>query len=211
MFTNRLITKLPKVKTKLVFYLLSVICTSIIGQTTQPTNLDIINSLIDKSMKNIISGLPFEDITYSLKFESAPEYVFMENRANTALSKLVAVTDRKDKALYNVSYTIEEISASYINPEKDGLFGSYYVTRNILLKGSYILSSKGVTTNSDSFALTSSDTVAYDSLSELETMTLPFTRGKKPDEPFFASLLEPAIAVGAIAVTIILFFTVRSN
>ncbi len=198
-------------KTKVSLLLISIIYCNLAAQTAVKTNLDVINSLIDKSMQSIITGLPFEDIAYYMKYDSAPEYSFMNSRAKSALSKLVSVTEKKDKALYNISYTIEQINTSYRDAEKTGLFGSYKVTRKISLKGSYILENISTSIKSDEFEFTSTDTVEYDSIDDLELMTLPFTRGKKPDEPFFASLLEPAIALGAIAVTVILFFTVRSN
>jgi hypothetical protein len=194
--------------TSILFLVLSVL---IFAQSSTKTNLDVINSLIDKSVKESINGLPFEDITYFLDFNSASEYRFMENRTKNALGKLVSITDDKNKSLYSLSYTLDEIKIKYLNPEKDGMFGSYKLSRNIEINGSYIIGTLGTSTRSDNFELTYSDTVDFDSVSDLESRSLPFTRGKKPDEPFLASLLEPAIAIGAIAITIVLFFTVRSN
>jgi hypothetical protein len=196
---------------KITLLIISLFATVMWAQSSTKTNLDVVNSLVEESIKSSIDGLPFEDIAYYINFNSAPEYNLMSNRAEIALGKLVTVTDNKAKALYNLSYTIEEIRTSYINPEKDGLFGSYNLTREISLKGTFVVGSLGSLIRSDDFEQTYSDTVEFDSVKDLETMSLPFTRGKKPDEPFFSSLLEPAIALGAIAITIVLFFTVRSN
>jgi hypothetical protein len=186
-------------------------CGIIYSQTEPNSNLEVINSLIKNSMKEITSGLPFEDITYSFNYKSPPEFNFLETQSKVSFSKLVSMTDQKDKAMYNLVYSISDVTTEYSDSYKDGLFGSYYVNRNISIRGSFIIDTKGATVKADPFSKSYSDTIAYDSIQKFESMTLPFTRGKKPDEPFFASLLEPAIAVGSIAVTIILFFTVRSN
>lgn len=54
------------------------------------------------------------------------------------------------------------------------------------------------------------DTVRAGDIAELETAGIPFTHGKPPEEGFFDTILEPAIIMGAAAVAIYLFFTVRS-
>lgn len=45
----------------------------------------------------------------------------------------------------------------------------------------------------------------------LENISYPFTQAQLPAEPFLASVYEPVIAVGVTAITVILFFTVRSK
>ena len=55
------------------------------------------------------------------------------------------------------------------------------------------------------------DTIALDKIDDLENKAYNFTRSEKPEEPFLSGLTEPLIAVSAIAVSIYLLFSVRSN
>ena len=55
------------------------------------------------------------------------------------------------------------------------------------------------------------DTISYDNFAFIENNSLPFTNANVPSEPFLPSIIEPVIAITAIAVTIILFFTVRTK
>ncbi len=55
-----------------------------------------------------------------------------------------------------------------------------------------------------------SDTVYTGNLDELESPGIQYTHGEPPREGFFDNILEPAILLGATAVAIYLFFTVRS-
>jgi len=55
------------------------------------------------------------------------------------------------------------------------------------------------------------DTVDANKIKNIEDPAIPFTQAALPAEPFFSSIYEPVIAVGAAALTVILFFTVRSK
>ena len=182
---------------------------SIYAQTS--TNIDVIHDLVDQSMDQVTSGLPFEDIAYYFTFTSLPEYQVIKNRALAAFSRKLSVTDDKSKSLKSIVYNLDNIKVDYKEPFKDGFFGSYLVERECSIAGSYIISSMDKSIKSEDFALSAKDTVEYSKISSLESYTLPFTRSEIPPEPLLGSLLEPAIAISAIAVTIILFFTVRSN
>jgi hypothetical protein len=54
------------------------------------------------------------------------------------------------------------------------------------------------------------DTVNVSDVSDLENPSISCTHGEPPDSDFFDELLEPIIIVGASAVVVYLFFTVRS-
>lgn len=54
------------------------------------------------------------------------------------------------------------------------------------------------------------DTVKVNDVSDLENPLISCTRGEPPGADFFDELLEPIIIVGASAVVVYLFFTVRS-
>ena len=55
-----------------------------------------------------------------------------------------------------------------------------------------------------------SDTIHVGDLPDLEIPSIPLTQGEPPEGGFFDSVLEPLIIIGASAVAVYLFFTVRS-
>jgi hypothetical protein len=180
-------------------------------QAQTGSNLDLIYNLIDSSVVTVTENLEYEDVVYHLEFTSPPEYNLLKNRVQSSFGRKRSFTEDKSKSLKSIKYNLESVKVNYDNIFKDGLFGSYKVERQIGLNGNYITLYKDQSIGGDTFSYTYSDTVDYDKVNELESLTLAFTRAQKPGEPLLPSLLEPAIAIGAIAITIILFFTVRSN
>lgn len=55
-----------------------------------------------------------------------------------------------------------------------------------------------------------SDTIHVGDLPDLETPSIPLTQGEPPEGGFFDTVLEPFIIIGASAIAVYLFFTVRS-
>lgn len=109
----------------------------------------------------------------------------------------------------NIIYTLENIDVLYGELFHEGFPGDYYCERTIKITGVNILKS-GAGIESYPFDISRTDTVEYDSIKELEKGT-SFSRGEKPEEPFFRSIVEPVIAVTAAIVTVYLFFDVRSK
>ena len=54
------------------------------------------------------------------------------------------------------------------------------------------------------------DTVVVSDVAQLENSSIAFTHGEPPKTDFFENVLEPVIIIGASAVVVFLFFTVRS-
>ena len=54
------------------------------------------------------------------------------------------------------------------------------------------------------------DTVDVSDVAQLENSSIAFTHGEPPKTDFFENVLEPVIIIGASAVVVFLFFTVRS-
>ncbi len=61
------------------------------------------------------------------------------------------------------------------------------------------------------FSITETDTVSYENVSSYENPSIPFTQAEAPAEPFWSGITEPAIAIGTVIITLLLFFTVRSK
>lgn len=108
----------------------------------------------------------------------------------------------------NVNFVIDNCSVEYGSPERDGLFGDFYAERKIKLSGNYFIS---YISSLKKFALENKDTINVEDFEKIENRSYPFTQGELPSEPFFSSLLEPIVAISAAAITIILFFSVRSK
>lgn len=173
--------------------------------------MDIIHGLIDKSVNEIAEDLAVEDVVYFFGYSSLPEYNILQNRAVSAISKILPITTEQSKSTKTIKYNLDKAGVNYNKTFKNGFLGTYKVERQFLLKGNYLISYNDQITESNDFEFTLSDTVDYDKLKELESISLQFARSELPPEPLLPSLLEPAIAIAAIAVTVVLFFTVRSN
>ncbi|MFA3783351.1 hypothetical protein ABRY23_09840 [Melioribacteraceae bacterium 4301-Me] len=175
------------------------------------TNLSVISKLIENSTAKIDSSFLGKEKKISLVFFSVPSMQILKGDLINSLIKrdfeIKTTGDESDV----LNYTIENISVLYNNVEKEGLFGNVFVNRIVKLEGEYFITENGKVIVSNRFTNTYKDTVNYDMIQRIENTELPFTRGEVPGEPLFSNLVEPAIALGALIVTIILFFTVRSR
>lgn len=175
---------------------------SLIAQSGEQvkTNLDIFYGLVDSS-----TSLLSEKLTggnYLITVNIPPDLNIFEGRIKSKL----APESRLNETSGEVIYTLENAKVEYTDISRDGLFGDYQVNRTVSIRGYYIYG-RGV----NNFELTAGDVVKLDDTGKLEYSSLPFTRGEKPEEPFFSTLYQPAIILGALAVTTYLFFSVRSK
>jgi hypothetical protein len=119
------------------------------------------------------------------------------------------VGDNSDEQNFvRVNFVIDNSFVGYSEPERDGIFGDFFTQRTVELSGNYFISNNSQVKE---FKLTALDTLNVEDVEYVENRSYPFTQGELPPEPFFSSLLEPAIAIGAAATVIILFFSVRSK
>jgi len=120
--------------------------------------------------------------------------------------------NRSVTARYAAEVTLERSTVRYADPRSDGFLGPKIVSRDISL----LLTVRVVDRESGHFGLTRSfgqsyqDTVRYADIDRLEQPVTPVTHGELPSEGLFASVLEPVVLVGALAVAVLLLFTVRS-
>lgn len=176
------------------------------------SNLDVINSLIDKSANKVNAEVKEAEGEIYLNVSCQSNLLTLKNGVIAAFGRITEYNIAEENRGENLlQYSLEDAGVRYRETFRDGLFGDYFVEREVILKGSYFYTKREKITKSKRFSLTVSDTVSYDDLPNLENPSLPFTRNTIPPEPFFYSLLEPAIAIGTIVITIFLFFTVRSK
>ncbi len=94
---------------------------------------------------------------------------------------------------------------------REGLLGKRKTERTVstVISGN-VRDAKDEIVFAGSLSRTFRDTVRVGELTELENPAIPFTRGEPPEGGFFDNVLEPLVLIGASAVVIYLFFTVRS-
>lgn len=173
----------------------------------EKNNFELIGDLITQSIEKI--ELKSDEVNLNLIISEGFEP--LQNRIYSAFKdKFSAVSVKKsDQSLIN--YSINSINVEYGETFKDGFFGDIFAERKIEISGNYSIIENSKLVETKDFLESIEDTVNFGNLKSIENYSLPFTQGEKPNEPFLSGLTEPAIAIGTAIVTVVLFFTVRSN
>ena len=175
------------------------------------TNLEMINQLVDSSTTKISNEIINRSVGYNLQLNSVIDYSRLDERVLSSFSsrgiKLIIDSTEANK----LNYSITQTGVEYSDLFRDGLFGDYLLERKFVLSGNFSIQNSSTILSADTFYYTVADTVSYDRFIYIENNSLPFTKGKVPEPPFVPSLLEPVVAITAVVVTVILFFSVRSK
>lgn len=194
------------IKKSLRFLIIAILFqTSVFAQTR--SNLDVFYNLVDSASGYLLRDLG--DIkTVNLQLNLGNDYSIFANQVRGKLIRngIQLVSDNPDAVTIN--FVLDNAFVEYSEPEKDGIFGDYLTERTIKLSGNYFISGK---TQINNFNLIEEDTINVEDVEFIENRSYPFTQGELPAEPFFSSILEPVVAISAAAVTVILFFSVRSK
>ena len=188
------------------------IISSVLTISQTKTNLEVFYSLTDSLVNKITSDLPENNKEILLTLNLGELYSIFSNNIKSGLKKNgeeIYDGSSDSKSLPEVNVNLTGARVNYTDLKRNGWFGDYYVTRIISLEGNYLISSS--TDGLNDFRFVSVDSVKLDDIRKLESISFPFTKGEVPSEPFFSSLWEPVIAIGVAAVTVILFFSVRSK
>lgn len=174
------------------------------------SNLNIFYSLVDsaadKAAAEIANGK-----NVSLNFDSGNSYSVFENqiiKEFSVLGKNIKSLSGGDSSI-QINFVIDHAQVNYGKLFQRKLFGDFYTKREISLGGNYAIMQPQARVKNFSFSYI--DTVDANNIKDIENPSFGFTQAKLPSEPFFSSIYEPIIAVGAAALTVILFFTVRSK
>lgn len=189
-------------------FVLLLFQTTVHSQTN--SNIDQFYTLIDSASNLLIKDLG-DSKKINLELNFGIDYSVFANkvRGNLLRSGIQFVgNDSVEENLVRVNFVIDNSFVGYTEPEKDGIFGDFLTERTIELSGNFFVSNQSQVKD---FTLAVKDTINVEDVEKVENRSYPFTRGELPPEPFFSSLLEPIVAVGAAAVIIILFFSVRSQ
>ena len=194
-------------KIKTLFFLFT--CSLLLAQSK--TNLEMIYGLVDSSVIHIANNCSNSNSVFSLSIKSPKEYSELNHRIKASLVKhgieLNVDSTVSDKINYSISQTIVQYSDLF----RDGLFGDYLLERSFILSGEYLIQNSSTISNADIFYYTVKDTIPYSNYTFIENNSLPFTKSKVPEAPFIPSLFEPVIAITAVVITVVLFFSVRSR
>lgn len=171
------------------------------------SNLDKFYTLVDSASNFLLKDL--NDIKkVNLLLELGNDYSVFANQIRGKLIRNGIQVSGEGTETQSVNFVIDNAQVYYTEPEKDGIFGDFLTERTIKLSGNYYISDKS---KMNKFNFVDTDTINVEDVEELENRSFPFTQGELPTEPFFSSLLEPVVAIGTAAVTMILFFSVRSK
>ena len=193
----------------IVLGLISVLSSELFSQTL--SNLERINLLVDVSTEEIYSKQQDTIDSYSFVNKTPSEFSVLNSRVIAVLSKNGIKIDNDSSQSNKINYTISHAGVEYSDLFRDGLFGEYLLERKFHLMGNYVVEQNDVVINSDTFEISKMDTINYNNYAFIENNSIPFTKANVPSEPFLPSIIEPVIAITAVAVTIILFFSVRSK
>jgi len=137
---------------------------------------------------------------------------FVEAGLMKGLSPRRVVREPGTAAVLTVSVGIRSMGVAYEDVRRDGLFGDRVVTRTVFMETdvSVVDRASGMVIHRGTVNRNRRDDVPVNDLPRLEEPGLSWTTSRVPPEGFFSSVLEPVITLGAIAVAVILLFTVRS-
>lgn len=174
------------------------------------SNLDKFYSIIDTACTKLVYDLGgYKQVKLDLQLGTYYTVFANRIRGNLLRSGINFIPEIKDSLKgTSVDFIIDNCQVDYSQPEKDGLFGDYYTERTQKVSGSYFISALQ---NINRFIITEKDSVNVSEIEKIENRSYPFTHNEVPGEPFFSSIFEPFVAVGAAAITVILFFSVRSK
>lgn len=175
-------------------------------------NLSIFFGLADSASNSVINTLSENCKEVKINFEQGNDFGVFTNQIlkNFKSKKINIFTGNIDSLNFPViNFTIINAKVSYSSLFREGILGDYFTERKLSLSGNYSILNNG--TFLKKFNYSYSDTINYSQIKHFENGSYPFTNGEIPAEPFFSSFYEPVVAIGASALAIILFFTIRSK
>ena len=112
----------------------------------------------------------------------------------------------------DIELGILNVQVVYSNPRRRGLFGARLLDRDVRIEFSakVVDMRSGIIRLNEQIGRSVRDTIEAGDIETIETPGISATHGIVPGEGFFSSLVEPFVAIGAIAVAVYLLFHVRS-
>ncbi len=196
------------IKIFLMFFGWIIFSVSVFSQTK--TNLEIFYTLVDSSVTLMDNAIPSSKNKINLTLTLGDSYAIFYNQIISSLIRQnKTIVDSTAQNITKVIYVLESAELKYGDMYRDGFLGTEKIPRSFRLIGNYLIQNNNAGVKR--FEYSYSDTINADEINDVENLSYPFTRSEVPAEPFFSNIWEPVIAIGAAAVAVYLFFSVRSK
>ena len=195
-----------------VLLLLNFSDARVVGGELPRTNLAVYQSLArDLAVKMGEKIRPGDSLAIDLVVRPAEQAWIVEGALTDGLrstGKKVVAQDGDISAECSVS----TMTVMYEEGRKVSLFGERVVDRVVDLRIRALIADRrsGQIYSSAEFGGAARDTIPVSAIPRLEDVSVPVTRGEVPTEGFFSWFAEPFIVIGAVAVSVLLLFHVRS-
>ncbi len=191
---------------------------AIAGTADEPaTNLQIFRDLAASVAAEVSAAMPSSGAgsdSGSLALAVIPNESgwFLQDTVARVFAATRKVLDGAADAAYKARLGILDLRVAYADIRTDGFLGPRIVDRRLTLslEANIVRQTTGAVVVSRRLDREYADTVPLSEVVRLESSTLPFTRGALPQEGWFSTFIEPVIVLGAIAVAVLLLFSVRS-
>jgi hypothetical protein len=180
------------------------------------TNLDIYSKLLDKNLEVLENHLVLlgKDKMYCIGISAEPdagEYLFQKVRQRLSNFKIISESD----SLYS-DYFVKFENVRFIT-KYEKIFGSVLKNRKvkrqieISLKACILSKNRDSVLFNDNVFDVSKDEFYLENINEVESREYSFLKGTLPEQTFLEKAFVPGLVIVASAITIILFFVIRSK
>ena len=175
------------------------------------SNMQIIDSLLVLGYTQLFNNYHLEgQDTLDYMFSEMPNYDYFEQLLlNTADNHNIQIRKANPTNVFNHYFKIFPVKIEILYKENND---NYTRTISINMNSAEFLPN-GAVKNNFEHRYTFNDSLSEMDLNYIEDVAFPISKGKKEEKKlsFFDKILEPAIIVATSAITVILFFTVRSK
>jgi hypothetical protein len=180
------------------------------------TNLEVFRSQLDSLASELLQRANLgQERNLFLNVRSSDSSLVVRNMISEAFKRLrynvflASHGNGSEGAAIDLAFV--EIAVRYGRAFRENILGGRKAERTIsTVISANVRSAGNEVLFAGNLARTSRDTVSVGDIPDLENLSIPFTHGEAPEGGVFDNILAPAIIVGASAVVIYLFFTVRS-
>ena len=144
----------------------------------------------------------------NLLFYSPDELSILKSRIYSNGFKIIKAENLNDSA---VVFTLEKVSVNYSRHSSSFLIGEDSLKREILFNGNFRNIKPGVNDFSKEIVLSYSDVIPDAAKEKVENKSLSFTCAELPSSGIAEGLLEPLTVITVFILSVVLFFTVRSQ